>query len=79
MCAQFHPTQDLVVSASLDQTIRVWDTTGLRDKTVSIGSMGGGGSMMGPMGGLGAGNRGGAGGSLGSGADMFGTTDAVVK
>ncbi|KAF4656405.1 hypothetical protein FOL47_009008 [Perkinsus chesapeaki] len=74
MCAQFHPTQDLVVSASLDQTIRVWDTTGLRDKTVSIGSMGGG--MMGPMGGAG-GSRGG--GSLGAGADMFGTTDAVVK
>lgn len=25
---------DLVVSASLDQTVRVWDTTGLRKKTV---------------------------------------------
>ena len=22
MCAQFHPTEDLVVSASLDQTVR---------------------------------------------------------
>ena len=25
MCAQFHPTEDLVATASLDQTIRVWD------------------------------------------------------
>ena len=28
MCAQFHPTEDLVVSASLDQTARVWDISG---------------------------------------------------
>ena len=28
MCAQFHPTEDLVVSASLDQTVRVWDISG---------------------------------------------------
>ncbi len=34
MCAQFHPKDDLVVSASLDQTIRVWDIAGLRKKTV---------------------------------------------
>lgn len=27
MCAQFHPKDaDLVVSASLDQTVRVWDS-----------------------------------------------------
>jgi FOG: WD40 repeat len=26
MCAQFHPKEDLVVSASLDQTVRVWDS-----------------------------------------------------
>ena len=32
MCAAFHPKDDLVVSASLDQTVRVWDTTGLRKK-----------------------------------------------
>ncbi|CAF3970652.1 unnamed protein product, partial [Rotaria sp. Silwood1] len=25
MCAQSHSTDDLVVSASLDQTARVWD------------------------------------------------------
>lgn len=35
MCAQFHPTEDLVVSASLDQTIRIWDISGLRKKNVS--------------------------------------------
>ena len=29
MCAQFHPTEDLIVSASLDQTIRVWDFSGI--------------------------------------------------
>ena len=29
MCAQFHPTEDLIVSASLDQTVRVWDISGL--------------------------------------------------
>ena len=28
MCAQFHPTEDLLVSASLDQTVRVWDISG---------------------------------------------------
>eukprot|EP00916_Digyalum_oweni_P020369 GHVL01033921.1.p1 GENE.GHVL01033921.1~~GHVL01033921.1.p1 ORF type:complete len:1097 (+),score=164.13 GHVL01033921.1:518-3808(+) len=37
MCAQFHPRDDKVVSASLDQTVRIWDLTGLRSKTVSIG------------------------------------------
>ena len=28
MCAQFHATEDLVASASLDQTIRIWDISG---------------------------------------------------
>jgi coatomer protein complex subunit alpha (xenin) len=37
MCATFHPKEDLVVSASLDQTVRVWDISGLRKKTVSPG------------------------------------------
>lgn len=32
MSASFHPTEDLVVSASLDQTVRVWDISGLRKK-----------------------------------------------
>ena len=37
MCASFHPTEDLIVSASLDQTVRVWDTTGLRKKHLGGG------------------------------------------
>lgn len=28
MCAQFHPSEDYIVSCSLDQTVRVWDITG---------------------------------------------------
>ena len=35
MCAQFHPKEDLVVSASLDQTVRVWDISGLRKKNIA--------------------------------------------
>ena len=71
MCASFHPTDDLVVSASLDQTVRVWDTSGLRKKTVrgAPGTSGGPGGM---------GGAGGAG-RNGGGADMFGSSDAVVK
>ena len=37
MCASFHPKEDLVVSASLDQTVRVWDIGGLRKKSVAPG------------------------------------------
>lgn len=37
MCTAFHPTEDLLVSASLDQTVRVWDISGLRKKNVSPG------------------------------------------
>jgi len=37
MCAQFHPTDDIVASASLDQTVRVWDISGLRKKNVAPG------------------------------------------
>ena len=37
MCAQFHPSEDMVVSASLDQTVRVWDISGLRKKSVAPG------------------------------------------
>ena len=37
MSAQFHPSDDLVVSASLDQTVRVWDISGLRKKNVAPG------------------------------------------
>nr|GEV56018.1 coatomer subunit alpha-1-like [Tanacetum cinerariifolium] len=37
MCATFHPTDDLVVSASLDQTVRVWDIGGAVVKYVLEG------------------------------------------
>ena len=37
MCASFPPKEDLVVSASLDQTVRVWDIGGLRKKSVAPG------------------------------------------
>ena len=40
MCAQFHPSEDLLVSASLDQTVRVWDISGLRKKSVAPGPSG---------------------------------------
>src|SRR5260370_29333206 len=33
MSALFHPKEDLVVSASMDQTVRVWDISGLRKST----------------------------------------------
>lgn len=39
MCAQFHPVEDLVVSASLDQTIRVWDISSLRQKSSGPGEL----------------------------------------
>ena len=43
MCAQFHPKEDLVVSASLDNTIRIWDVFNVRKKSAaSRGSSGGG-------------------------------------
>ena len=32
MCAAFHPSEDLLVSASLDQTVRVWDLSNIRAK-----------------------------------------------
>ncbi|GJN30202.1 hypothetical protein PR202_gb18491 [Eleusine coracana subsp. coracana] len=35
MSASFHPKEDMVVSASLDQTVRVWDIGALRKKSVS--------------------------------------------
>ncbi|KAM1281914.1 hypothetical protein ACFX2I_022461 [Malus domestica] len=35
MCASFHPKEDLVVSASLYQTVRVWDIDSLKKKTIS--------------------------------------------
>lgn len=32
MSALFHPKEDLIVSASLDQTVRIWDFSGLKKK-----------------------------------------------
>lgn len=64
MCAQFHPKEDLVVSASLDQTVRVWDISGLRKKHSAPASMSFEDQMA-------RSNQ--------NQTDMFGNTDAVVK
>ena len=37
MCAQFHAKEDLIASASLDNTVRVWDVSGLRKKSAAPG------------------------------------------
>ena len=64
MCAQFHPKEDLVVSASLDQSVRVWDISGLRKKHSAPTSMSFEEQIS-------RANQ--------NQADMFGNTDAVVK
>ncbi len=64
MCAQFHPRDDLIVSASLDQSVRVWDISGLRKKHSAPTSM----TFEDQMARANS-NQ----------ADMFGNTDAVVK
>lgn len=64
MCAQFHPKEDLIVSASLDQSVRVWDISGLRKKHSAPTSMTFEDQMA----------R-----ANSQQADMFGNTDAVVK
>jgi coatomer protein complex subunit alpha (xenin) len=64
MCAQFHPKDDLVVSASLDQSVRVWDISGLRKKHSAPTTMTFEDQMS-------RANQ--------NQADMFGNTDAVVK
>ena len=65
MCAQFHPKEDLIVSASLDQSVRVWDISGLRKKhSAAPTSM----TFEDQMARANP-NQ----------ADMFGNTDAVVK
>lgn len=35
MCTQFHPSKNLIVSCSLDQTLRLWDFTNLKKKYTS--------------------------------------------
>ncbi|GMF71251.1 unnamed protein product [Aspergillus oryzae] len=64
MCAQFHPTEDLIASASLDQSVRIWDISGLRKKHSAPTTMSFEDQMA-------RANP--------SQADMFGNTDAVVK
>ncbi|CAI0643981.1 unnamed protein product [Colletotrichum noveboracense] len=64
MCAQFHPKEDLVVSASLDQSVRVWDISGLRKKHSAPTSMTFEDQVA-------RANQ--------NQTDMFGNTDAVVK
>ncbi len=64
MSAMFSPNEDLVVSASLDQTIRVWDIAALRQKSVRPSDV-----ITQISGQLPAAVN----------ADLFGSTDAVVK
>jgi coatomer protein complex subunit alpha (xenin) len=63
MCAQFHPTDDYIVSASLDQSVRVWDISGLRKKNVAPGPDGFQSQLQRQTGT----------------PDLFGQTDGVVK
>ena len=83
MCAQWHPTEDLILSASLDQTIRVWDISGLRKRSTSIvddlASGGPPGGGFGGGSGFGGGNGGGNNNQGGGSSDVFGNVDAVVK
>lgn len=65
MCAQFHPTEDLIASASLDQSVRIWDISGLRKKHSAAPSTISFEDQMAR--------------SNPNQADMFGNTDAVVK
>jgi coatomer protein complex subunit alpha (xenin) len=70
MCAAFHPSEDLIVSASLDQTVRVWDTSGLRKKQM-------GDNLMDPMSGRPTSATSTA--AMNVQAELFGTNDVVVK
>ncbi|KAF9900852.1 hypothetical protein EC991_006775, partial [Linnemannia zychae] len=63
MSAQFHPKEDLIVSASLDQTVRVWDISGLRKKNAAPGTVAYDESAH----------------RASQQADIFGSTDAIVK
>jgi len=76
MCASFHPTEDLIVSASLDQTVRVWDTTGLRKKHLGGGSASNNMEMVRDENGI---KKVGVSAALNVQAELFGTNDVVVK
>jgi len=90
MSASFHPSDDLIVSASLDQSVRVWDTSALRKKHMGDGFNGSSGSNT-PFSGMentvslgiqfdqGGGGAGSKTGGLNVQAELFGTTDVVVK
>jgi coatomer protein complex subunit alpha (xenin) len=67
MCAQFHPTEDLVASASLDQTVRIWDISGLRKKNAVPGM------------GASTSNRVGSTSISSAQTDLFGQPDVIVK
>jgi len=41
MSVQFHPKEDLIFSASMDQLVRVWDISGLRKTSPNSGRPGG--------------------------------------
>jgi len=38
MCAKFHPTKPLIVSCSLDQTVRLWDFSIMKKKSMQNSS-----------------------------------------
>lgn len=71
MCAQFHPSEDLVASASLDQTVRIWDISGLRKKNSAPG--GGGSSVPSGI------SRFGSTSVSSAQTELFGQPDVVVK
>lgn len=72
MCAQFHPSEDMVASASLDQTVRVWDIGGLRKKNTAPGGGAGAGGASGI-------SRLGATSVSSAQTELFGQPDVVVK
>lgn len=73
MCAQFHPTEDVVASASLDMTIRIWDISGLKKKNNRNG-------LPSPLSGSELGGLANIGANVASAqSDFFGDGDTMVK
>ncbi|KAJ1561298.1 hypothetical protein HK096_005226, partial [Nowakowskiella sp. JEL0078] len=64
MCAMFHPKDDLIVSASLDQSVRVWDISAPQQTTIED---------------LQRVAAAAAAATSGQQPDLFGSTDAIVK